>query len=430
VLSVSVTACYSPDEDDYEPSGDDERGGEPPEIDAAVIPTEPAITTRQLCKLFSNRHMSDPTANDVQHRANIWGADLGIPVVHDDRLFIMFGDTIGYQGIWSLPESHPDSIGYALDPAADVAERPDLLCNRLGMVTLSANNSVGPRVDPMIEADFAGVAMTAPAGKRLSDFIKNPSGGNGGPTYGHLPGDFEVPSGAFAHGDSIYVFYTTVKGPGQIEMQGSYLARWKNPSPTSVPNFQILYEVDHRRDDTGPLGGQFINIAAEVVGDYVYLFGTGEFRKSAISVARKRLDALATPGGFEELGVIVTTPGYGETSVRYLAAANKWMLLAEELQPGANRIVASFAADPAGPWSTPLVVHDMGDPAFQAQYCCAAENACEGEQFFNCNRTGFYGTYLFPTAKVDGTAITVTYTMSSFSPYNVALFEATFTAPP
>jgi hypothetical protein len=45
---------------------------------------------------------------------------------------------------------------------------------------------------------------------------------------------------------------------------------------------------------------------------------------------------------------------------------------------------------------------------------------------FNCNRTGFYGTYLFPTLRETATSFIVTYTMSSFSPYNVALFQAVF----
>jgi len=46
---------------------------------------------------------------------------------------------------------------------------------------------------------------------------------------------------------------------------------------------------------------------------------------------------------------------------------------------------------------------------------------------FNCAKTGFYGTYLFPEATLNGNAVTVTYTMSSFSPYNVAVFQSTFT---
>lgn len=62
--------------------------------------------------------------------------------------------------------------------------------------------------------------------------------------------------------------------------------------------------------------------------------------------------------------------------------------------------------------------------------CCAAgcgSNNCQGEQFFHCDRTGFYGSYLLPDVVLqpDG-SFTATYTLSSFDPYNVALFTATF----
>jgi hypothetical protein len=102
------------------------------------------------------------------------------------------------------------------------------------------------------------------------------------------------------------------------------------------------------------------------------------------------------------------------------------MLLAEELTPTSNRIVAAFADKPEGPWTAPLTVHDMGDAAFRDQYCCTSEDNCLGPELFNCNRTGFYGTYLFPEVTQSGTDFTVAYTMSSFSPYNVALFQTTF----
>jgi hypothetical protein len=339
----------------------------------------------------------------------------------------MFGDTIGYAAIWPLGESHPDSVGYGLDSATAIAAQPSLLCNRLGIITVPAAQSIGPSVDSSIKADFAGVAMIAPANHSLAEYIRNPSGPPGGTTFPHLPGDFEVPSGAFSFGGAIYVFYTTVVGPGNIDMVGSYLAKWAQPTTTGPFAYQILYQTDQRSDGNGPLHGRFINIAADMQDDYVYLFGTGQYRKSTIHVARKPVAAIETPGGFEELGEIIGVPGYGELSVRYFPSIDRWMLLAEELQPTSNRIVAYFAERPQGPWSAPIVIHDMGDAGFRNAYCCSSEDNCNGPQMFNCNRTGFYGTYLFPAITETPTSFTVTYTMSSFSPYNVALFKATFT---
>ena len=113
--------------------------------------------------------------------------------------------------------------------------------------------------------------------------------------------------------------------------------------------------------------------------------------------------------------------------MRYFPEVHGWLLLAEELLPTSNRIVAFAADQPEGPWRGPLVVHDMADPAFRDRYCCQVEGNCLGEQMFDCSRTGFYGTYLFPSLIDSGDRFAVTYTMSSFSPYNVALFQAVLT---
>jgi hypothetical protein len=402
---------------------------------AAPRPVPQLVATEQRCKLLNARNVSDPTANDVQHRANVLGADLGIFVEHADTLYVMFGDTIGYAGIWGN-ESHPDAVGYGADPAAAIAANPSLLCNGLRVITLPPESSVGPTVDPTVVADFAGVAMTPPPGHAIGEYIRNPAGG----TFENLPGDFEVPSGAFAHAGSIYVFYTTVVGPSDITMKQSYLARWSVPSPTAIPAYDILYTVDQRFDANGPLGGHFTNIAAAPHGEHVYLFGTGEFRASPVHLARHRLDALAAPGielfdpatGTWSQDAARTAPvfgpaGYGETSVRYFASIDRWMFVAEELTASSNRIVARFADRAEGPWSDAIVVHDMADPDFRQAHCCAETDNCQGTQFLHCDRTGFYGAYLLPDviAHADG-SFTATYSLSSFDPYNVALFSATF----
>jgi hypothetical protein len=284
--------------------------------------------------------------------------------------------------------------------------------------------------------------MSAPASGALADFIHNPAG-NG--AFPNLPGDFEVPSGAFSYGGSIYVFYTTVVSPQTVQMKGSYLVRWTLPATTGIPSYDILYPVDERFDGAGALGGSFINVAAEVAPPYVYLFGTGDYRKSPVSLARKRLDALATPGGFERYdaqsktwssavvaGASVAAPiiadaTNGELSVRYFPEIGRWMMLNQAESPTANRVVAHFADAPEGPWSAGVVVHDMADAAFRGTYCCGAD-ACEGPQLFHCDRAGFYATYMLPTVAVDAEkgTFTATYVMSTWDPYDVALMQATF----
>lgn len=392
-----------------------------PGVDVAPRPLPVLQSTTEVCKLLSNTNTSDPTANQVQFRANVLGADLGIPVEDYGNTYLLFGDTIGFAGIWGAGESHPDAVGYihGTDPAT--------ACANLGILTLPPSQSIGPTVDSRVQADFAAASMVAPPGGSLATFIHNPAGG-GGTTYPYLPGDFEVPSGAFQYAGRIYLLYTTVVSPTDLTMAGSYLARWTTPQTSGIPQYQILYAVDERFDAAGPLGGNFINIAPEVFGSTVFLFGTGAYRTSPVYVAFKSLADIDSPGGFTAMpDPVIATPGYGETSVHYFVQIERWMFLAEEQVSGMNRIVARFADSALGPWSDAIVVADMADPTFRATYCCPVDNNCTGASFMNCDRTGFYGSYLFPelAMNADG-SFTVTFTLSSFDPYNVALFHATF----
>ena len=412
-------------------------GGNPPNI--ADAPPSLA-STDELCKLINDTNIFDPTPNATHTRANLLGTDLGIPVAHGSDLFFFFGDTVGYKAIWPFSESVPDAVGFAADGRSAVAAHPGLLCNGLRFLRLPKSASLGPTVDPAIEADYAGGSMSPPSGHLLSEYIKNPAGPTGQNAFPSLPGNFEVPSGAFSHNGSMYVFYTTVESPQALTMKASYLAKWSSPSKTGTPGYEILHSVDERFTSSGPLRGRFINVAAEPHGNYVYLFGTGDFRHSAIHLARKALASIESAGGYEVYDAatkqwlaapaasakpIIPDTKFGETSFRYFPEIGAWMFLAQ----GNNRIVARFAEQPEGPWSDEITVHDNTNPAFLAQYCCVPEGTCTGERLFNCSKAGFYGTYLLPDLVKDATGFTVSYTMSTWDPYNVALFSARFDDP-
>ncbi|HXU73622.1 MAG TPA: DUF4185 domain-containing protein [Polyangia bacterium] len=395
----------------------------------------------ELCKLISNQNLDDPSGNDTHHRFNLRGTDLGIPVANGDDVFFFFGDSAGYKAIWPLgPQSLPDAVGYSGVPASTLAATPEALCTNLGFVALAPADSLGPGADPSIARDFAGAAMRAPGGHALGEYIHNPAGDRGADQFPQLPGDFEVPSGGFASGGDLYVFYTTVQ-VSPLAMKGSYLARWTAPSKTGLPSYDILYGVDERFDAAGALGGNFINVAALVEGDYVYLYGTGDYRASAVQLARKRLSELSTPGGFERydaatkmwypasaasMAPVVASSSIGELSVRHWPAIGRFVMMNQEITNGRNLVVARFAEAPEGPWSDPVVVAEMGDPAFAAKYCCV-NDVCDGAELFNCDRAGFYGTYMLPdvAAHADG-SFSVSFMMSTWDPYNVALMRATF----
>ena len=414
--------------------GPGEDGGAPRDA-AAGLPPGYVPSFEELgfrCKLVSDRNLDDPTANQTHARANVRGTDLGIPLEHAGDLYVFFGDTAGAQVIWPLgPESLPDAVGYSALGAAAVADDPTILCSQLRfLVTGGASGTA--------QADFAGAHMTPPPGRAIGEFVRNPSGPRGANAFPNLPGDFEVPSGAFSHGGSIYLFYTIINHE-PFEMRGSYLARWAAPSTTGQPSYQIQYHVDQRFDADGALRGDFINIAALVDGEHLYMYGTGAYRASPVHLARKRLADLSTDGGYERFDAatrtwvgprvattpIVPTPHLGELSVRYFPAIERYVMLDQEVSAG-NRIAARFAEAPEGPWSEPVTVATMEDPAFRARHCCEGTD-CPGERLFECQHAGFYGTYMLPTLAThpDG-SFSITFLMSTWIPYNVALMTATF----
>ncbi len=393
------------------------------------------VAKQQVCKLINGQAEGDPTANETPTRANLVGTELGIPAEAGGTLYFFFGDSHGYKGIWPPGQSLPDAVGYSLDPATALAAMPDLLCSGLRFVTLSPGASLGPTIDPSIVADFGAPAMTAPSGQSIGTFVHNPSGASGN-WFPNLPGTSEVPSGAFSYGGDLYVFYTTVASPSDTTMEASYLARWPSPTTQNIPSLDILYSVDQRSGSASPMFGDFINIAAEVSGNYLYLFGTGAFRRSPVHLARRVLSSLATAGAFELFDAaggtwgatrgapIVAAPGFGETSVRFFSAIDRWVLLAVEYDTH-PQVTARFADRPEGPWSTPVVLEDLLDPSFGSRYCCGA--TCTGQQMIRCGQSAFYGAYLLPDAAVQANgSFTVTYLLSTGDPYDVVLMQATF----
>jgi hypothetical protein len=402
------------------------------QADAGPKPQPSFVSLQERCKLISDRNLDDPTSNNTHYRANLRGTDLGIPVLHGADLYFFFGDSAGAQGIWPLGvESLPDAVGYSAVPASEVAKDPGVLCANLRFLLTGGKTG-------NVEGDFAGASMQPPAGHSLGEFIHNPAGPHGQNLFPQLPGDFEVPSGAFSHNGSIYVFYTIVN-LNPFEMRGSYLAKWDSPSTAGKPDYHILYHVDERFDASGPMRGDFINIAALADGSYVYLYGTGKYRASPVHLARKPLASIETEGGFERYDAssgqwvaagapaapVVDTPNLGEVSVRHFPAIDRYVMLDQEVNVG-NRIAARFADAPEGPWSEAVTVATMSDPAFATKYCCVAGD-CVGERLFNCDKAGFYGTYMLPEAILTGGGgFSITFTMSTWDPYNVALMTATF----
>jgi hypothetical protein len=405
----------------------------------------PAFVDRTLlCKLISNTSLEDPTENHTQTRFNLTGTDLGVPVVVDGTLHLFFGDSVGYREIWPFGED-PDSV--ARIDAAAVAADPTELCRNLDFYVTPDIPSVAADTDPAIERDFAGASMTPPPGEDIAAYIAQPAG-----PFPNMPGTFEVPAGALAHGGAMYVFYAgLVETVPATRMTLGYLARWEAPIAT-LPNYQVVRPIDSLY--AGALGGHFVQIAPVVRDGVVYLWGTGDYRKSGVYLARLPTGALETGDGTELFDPIARAwrvaaelsqaereavpplfdnDGVGELSISHIEDPGVFLALYQrELHDGGgaivdNRIVLRVASAPEGPWSEPITLIDMADPAFQAAHCCGA--TCPGEQVLHCNMAGLYAAYLVPAVVAseapDGAwTLELPFLVSTWDPYNVVLFEA------
>lgn len=405
----------------------------------------PSFVDRSLaCKLVSDTGLDDPTANQTHTRFNLRGTDLGISIAVGDRLLVLFGDTVGYRVIWDFGED-PDAV--ATIDAAAVRADPSALCDGLTFLVTPDVPSVAAGVDPAIERDFAGATMTPPDGQTVGDYIAQPAG-----PFDFMPGTFEVPTGALADGDDVWIFYAGLVDPVPgYHATRNYLARWDDPNAATLPAYRIVRPIDDLAG--GALGGHFIQVAPVGHDDDVWLFGTGEYRRSGVYVAR--IDRAALEGGMgtelydptqtmwrdadaldaatkAAIVPVFETDGVGELSVQWLDDPGLLVALYQrELHDAQgnlvdNRVVLRTAPAPEGPWSEAVTIVDMADPRFAAAHCCAA--VCEGEQILHCGVAGLYGAYLLPVGAAivgdDGSLeLELPFLVSTWDPYNVVLMR-------
>lgn len=407
----------------------DGTGGDPP-------PPSSVAGLDFHCKLINDESVQDPSANETHTRFNLRATDLGIPLVIDESLHFFFGDTHGYEEIWAIGED-PDSVGFV--DAAAVAADPAVMCTQLSFLVTPDVPSVAADTDPAIQRDFAAGWMTPPPGESLSDYI-----GNHPAPFPAIPGSFEVPTGALAIADDVYLFWA---GKSQFEpyatMNLSYLVRWD--PPRDLPTYQIVRPIDALAD--GALAGRFIQILPFVEGDTLYMFGTGDFRRTGIHLARMPIAALESGAGTEvwdpaaaawvdppaAIDPLVETDGVGEMGGVFIPGPDVYLLMYQHAVTAgdalvSNRVVVRTAPAPTGPWSEQLVVIDMFDPDFMLQHCCLAE-PCIGDQIWQCNQAGLYAAYPLPNPRVtpqdDGSyAVDLPFVVSTWMPYDVVLFEA------
>ena len=242
---------------------------------------------------------------------------------------------------------------------------------------------------------------------------------------------FEVPGGAISIGGVIYAAYTTDHSREKT-MGRSVLVRSRDDGRT----FELVRDLS---------SDKFINVAFLERDGWVYLFGSGDYRKSSVHLARVEPDRIAEPGGLryfagkDEAGEprwveseADATPLFrhnvvGELSAGFLDPVGRFVLLYNSRGP--RGIVLRSAEMPWGPWSGPNVIFDpRRDPGFGAFIHAPIPTEDDGlsEPGNEAIRGDGYGPYLMDryTADHADNACRIFFTMSTWNPYQVVVMRA------
>lgn len=245
-------------------------------------------------------------------------------------------------------------------------------------------------------------------------------------------GAFEVPSGGVSIADTMYVVFTTDHSPEKV-MGRSVMARSHDDGRT----FKALYELS--RD-------KFINVSFWLADGWLYIYGSGEYRKSSVYLARVQ------PADVEDKSKLQYFSGagpdqqprwssqeadavplfqhnvVGEFSVAYLEPAQRYVMLYNSMEP--RGIIMRSAETPWGSWSEGTVIyHPWRDNGYGHFMHIPAKFEGRGDAFSDPRRDnqwgGEYGPYIMArfTSGSEGQC-RIYYTMSTWNPYQVVVMRS------
>lgn len=327
--------------------------------------------------------LGKPTLSQTGKRFGVFATDLGSSFEHDGRLFFLFGDTVG---------------------------RPDF---QDGVAWTTSNSPEKIRLNFYLDKD----------GKWLSAKVPGVS-----------LGAFEVPSGGVSVNGKVYVDFTTDWSPVQDKLMGrSVLA----VSEDNGRSFKALYDLSTSK---------FINVSFRQTGDWLYIFGSGLYRKSDVYLARVKLTDLPERsklryfGGLgpnkrpqwspqeQDAAPLFQHNVVGEFSVSYCDPVKRYVLLYNS--PNPRGIVMRSAETPWGPWSEGTVIFDpwrdggyghfMHIPTgFKTDKHDAVSDPGRADAW-----GGEYGPYIMSRFTTGSKGrCRIFYTMSTWNPYQVVVMQ-------
>ncbi|MGO9338591.1 MAG: DUF4185 domain-containing protein [Terracidiphilus sp.] len=378
-------------------------------IDAQSLPAvryEPGSTVK-LEQLVGevDKQFKRPTLGQTFVRYGIEGTDLGNSFEHAGRVYFLFGDTVG-------------RLDHSLDTIA---------------TTDATDPEHGVRLDFLKSGD---------------DYLTiRPPGISMGP--------FEVPVAGIDLGGQVYVAVSTNHTIDGFTDR-SVLTRFTPPA-----SFQPLRTISQLPD------GHFIKMSLHVQpnaqsgpiaglppgGPFVFIWGTGPYRKSdeylsIVPAAQFEsgkgtryfagLDARGAPNWSEkesDARVIVQNGTMGDHSVTWCKDLGLWLMTYDSRDPAPRGILFSYSRTPWGPWSEPQVIFNaMRDGALgkfihnpQAVPNDGLAGPVIGKAQANPDAVhgGAYAPYVIERwTKVQGSELTIYYTLSTWNPYVVVLMKS------
>jgi hypothetical protein len=431
------------------------------------------------------RYHSEPTPAATLSRYGVLGTDLGHPLVFPDRIVLLFGDTVGayrsgdrYLQSRGNPIGAGDSIGYIQNGDFSGCRYIPDIADQLarGIPTPVGDQSACPVIrfytNPLRGVDEHVFKPLVIAGLAPDE----------------SQATFRVPTSALTYRDRVYVFHTTrmqdARPINSFVLQSVLAKSDQSPdvwSDTSPPSFTKLYTVSSHADVVDPAnpppvagGGKMIWVKTLVMDsgeianlglarglppelqtapEVVFLFGTSwRARESNLYLAAFALRDIEAgrarwfyfAGGSRwsaregDAAGLLATDDAAHHSVTWNDVLRCFVLM-RNVNGG---IVAQFAQAPWGPWSAPQeilsrtdawgmrLLHRPGqDRILQSLIPIYTRNGSPVE--YDDEPGVFYSPTVIgnPTPNPDG-SVTLYYTVSTWSPYQVFLASSIFRRAP
>lgn len=404
VISVLlISSCCKPavSQNPPPPQPKPELSVVPPQTSSVVISSH-AVKICQLVGDF-DKELKKPTQNLTWTRYKLAGTDLGVPFRHKDRIYLLFGDTVGLRG--------GDAIAYTSD------SNPE---DGLELTFIHDNMAYKP-------VKIAGISQ----------------------------GAFEVPMEGVSTGGRMYIYHTTdSKGVDDMFKEGAEPRMGRSVIAVSDDDgnsFSYLYDFSARHFINVSIveieKSELSNYFSDSSGKALVIFGSGPYRKSDVRLAFQPSDQIQSHAsirylsGIDRSGKPVLSPNeddamalfnqpvVGELSVSYNRFIQKWIMLYNSFMPSSRGINMRTADKPWGPWSEPQIIFHSWDDNGYCHFMHAGFPHQPCDEVSDPKREkewgGEYGPYQFEDFAAGNSASTTIYfTMSTWNPYTVVLMKA------